>query len=106
MTTSAYAPTAPSKWVDLDGPVHYVDHGGPAGAPLAVLVHGLGGSHANWAPFAELFRFVRVDWRHGRTGRDRSERPLDALHHTGGVEVTRAHHKRVVGHVCGSVITI
>ncbi|GLY13534.1 alpha/beta hydrolase [Kineosporia rhizophila] len=55
-----------SKWVDLaDGPVHYVDHGGPAGAPLAVLVHGLGGSHANWAAMAPLLthrlRVVAVD---------------------------------------------
>lgn len=41
-------------WVDLDGPVHYIDHGGPAGAPIAVCVHGLGGSHANWARLAPL----------------------------------------------------
>jgi pimeloyl-ACP methyl ester carboxylesterase len=32
--------------VDLDGPVHYVDHGG-SGLPV-VLVHGLGGSHVDW----------------------------------------------------------
>ena len=38
-----------SKTVDLDGPVHYVDYGGPAGAqPPIVLVHGLGGSHVDW----------------------------------------------------------
>jgi pimeloyl-ACP methyl ester carboxylesterase len=28
---------------------HRVELGGPDGAPRAVLVHGLGGSHANWA---------------------------------------------------------
>jgi pimeloyl-ACP methyl ester carboxylesterase len=55
-----------SRWVDLaDGPVHYVDHGGPEGAPLTVLVHGLGGSHANWAAMAPLLtgthRVVAVD---------------------------------------------
>lgn len=33
--------------VDLGGPVHYVDFGG-SGRPI-VLVHGLGGSHVNWA---------------------------------------------------------
>jgi pimeloyl-ACP methyl ester carboxylesterase len=43
-----------SRWIDLDGPVHYVDHGGPAGAEQIVLVHGLGGSHANWTPLAPL----------------------------------------------------
>ncbi len=30
-----------SRTVDLDGPVHYVDFGGPDGAPRVVLVHGL-----------------------------------------------------------------
>jgi len=60
----------PSHWVDLDGPVHYVDFGGPdpadpgAGAglggrssgrePVLVCVHGLGGSHINWLALAPL----------------------------------------------------
>jgi pimeloyl-ACP methyl ester carboxylesterase len=42
------------QWVDLDGPVHYVDHGGPPDGPLLVCVHGLGGSVVNWAAFAPL----------------------------------------------------
>jgi len=42
----------PSRWVDLDGPVHYVDYGGPADGPLLVCVHGLGGSLLNWAAVA------------------------------------------------------
>jgi pimeloyl-ACP methyl ester carboxylesterase len=42
----------PSLWVDLDGPVHYVDYGGPAEGPLLVCVHGLGGSLVNWAAVA------------------------------------------------------
>ncbi|SNR66660.1 Pimeloyl-ACP methyl ester carboxylesterase [Blastococcus mobilis] len=42
--------------VDLGGPVHYVDFGGPTGAPTVVLVHGLGGSHLNWDLFAPLLR--------------------------------------------------
>lgn len=45
-----------SRTVDLDGPVHYVDFGGPEGAPTIVLVHGLGGSHLNWDLFAPLLR--------------------------------------------------
>ncbi len=51
----------PSRWADLDGPVHYVDFGGPADGPLVVCVHGLGGSHANWLAIApELARTHRV----------------------------------------------
>jgi pimeloyl-ACP methyl ester carboxylesterase len=51
----------PSLWVDLDGPVHYVDFGGPADGPLVVCVHGLGGSHANWLAIApQLARTHRV----------------------------------------------
>ena len=43
-----------SRWIDLGVPVHYVDHGGPAGAPVMVMVHGLGGSLVNWASLAPL----------------------------------------------------
>lgn len=54
-----------SRWVDLGIPVHYVDHGGPAGAPLLVCVHGLGGSLVNWAALAPLLtdsaRVVALD---------------------------------------------
>jgi pimeloyl-ACP methyl ester carboxylesterase len=53
------------RTVDLGGPVHYVDFGGPAGAPRVVLVHGLGGSHLNWcllAPrLAQVLRVLAVD---------------------------------------------
>ncbi len=56
---------AETHWVDLDGPVHYRDHGGPDGAPLVVCVHGLGGSHANWSALAPLltdrFRVLAPD---------------------------------------------
>ncbi len=51
--------------VDLNGPVHYVDYGGADGAPRAVYVHGLGGSHLNWNALAPLLephvRAVAVD---------------------------------------------
>lgn len=50
----ARAPLPSSQWVDIDGPVHYVDHGGPADGPLLVCVHGLGGSLVNWAALAPL----------------------------------------------------
>jgi pimeloyl-ACP methyl ester carboxylesterase len=42
----------PSRWVDLDGPVHFVDYGGPDDGPVLVCVHGLGGSLVNWAAVA------------------------------------------------------
>jgi pimeloyl-ACP methyl ester carboxylesterase len=50
--------TAPgdSRTVDLDGPVHYIDFGGPEGGRIVVLVHGLGGSHLNWDLLAPLLR--------------------------------------------------
>lgn len=41
-----------SRAIDIDGPVHYVDYGGDG--PPMVLVHGLGGSHLNWAAVAPL----------------------------------------------------
>lgn len=43
-----------SCWVDLDGPVHYLDYGGPAGAPVIVAVHGLEGCAVNWSAVAPL----------------------------------------------------
>jgi pimeloyl-ACP methyl ester carboxylesterase len=65
MVHVSYTNSTPSRWVDLDGPVHYVDHGGPAQAPLLVCVHGLGGSHANWAALAPLltgsYRVLALD---------------------------------------------
>ncbi len=50
-----------SRWADIDGPVHYLDFGGSPDTPSMVLVHGLGGSHANWlAVGADLARSARV----------------------------------------------
>ena len=54
-----------SQSTDIGGPVHWVDFGGPAGAPPIVLVHGLGGSHLNWVrvarPLTERNRVVALD---------------------------------------------
>lgn len=50
---------------DIAGPVHWVDFGGPAGAPPIVMVHGLGGSHLNWVrvarPLTERNRVIAID---------------------------------------------
>jgi pimeloyl-ACP methyl ester carboxylesterase len=54
VTNAERATNGESRTVDLDGPVHYVDFGGPEDGPAVVLVHGLGGSHLNWDLFAPL----------------------------------------------------
>lgn len=41
-------------WVDIDGPVHYLDFGGPSRGPVIVCVHGLVGSAVNWSAVAPL----------------------------------------------------
>lgn len=71
MTSRPYVPPA-ARTLDVGGPVHVADYGGPEGAPLLVGVHGLGGSHLNWAAVApylcERYRLVAVDLLgHGRT---------------------------------------
>jgi pimeloyl-ACP methyl ester carboxylesterase len=53
-TTDGPAAPGESRTIDIDGPVHYVDFGGPDDGPAVVLVHGLGGSHLNWDLFAPL----------------------------------------------------
>lgn len=71
MTTVAHF-GGTSHHADLDGPVHWVDFGGPDDGPRVVLVHGLGGSHLNWVLLAPLLtdraRVVAVDLAgHGLT---------------------------------------
>jgi pimeloyl-ACP methyl ester carboxylesterase len=52
---------ARSLTIDLDGPVHFADLGGPPDGPLLVALHGLGGSHLNWSAVAPtLTRHSRV----------------------------------------------
>jgi pimeloyl-ACP methyl ester carboxylesterase len=52
-----------SRTLDLDGPVHWVDFGGPGegtpDSPPVVLVHGLGGSHLNWVGIAPALARTR-----------------------------------------------
>ncbi len=81
MTASPDAPSAGepapplgghSRWIDLEGPVHYLDFGGPASGPVIVCVHGLSGSAVNWAAIAPLltdrFRILALDLAgHGLT---------------------------------------
>jgi pimeloyl-ACP methyl ester carboxylesterase len=56
---------ATSRMVDLAGPTHYLDFGGPADGPLIVAVHGLGGAAWNWLAVAPLLttrcRMLAID---------------------------------------------
>ena len=52
MTSSLARWGGTSRYADIDGPVHYVDFGGPIDGPPMVLVHGLGGSHLDWSLLA------------------------------------------------------
>jgi pimeloyl-ACP methyl ester carboxylesterase len=77
-----------SRWIDLDGPLHYLDFGGPASGPTVVCVHGLVGSAVTWAAIAPLLTGCRVlapDLAgHGLTrsmGRSTDVRDLRALLH-------------------------
>ena len=56
MSDAGAAGPGHSRTVELGGPVHYVDFGGPDEGPTVVLVHGLGGSHLNWDLLAPLLR--------------------------------------------------
>lgn len=77
-----------SRWIDLDGPLHYLDFGGPANGPTVVCVHGLLGSAATWsaiAPFLSGCRVLAPDLSgHGLTrslGRSTDVRDLRVLLH-------------------------
>ena len=81
--------TSFSCTVDLDGPTHYLDFGGPADAPPLVLVHGLGGSHTNWLAVGPALTEHHRVWApdlaghgltfpdHRRTDVDSNQRLLD-----------------------------
>jgi pimeloyl-ACP methyl ester carboxylesterase len=74
-----------SRWVDLDGPVHYLDFGGPATGPAAVCIHGLAGSAVNWSAIAPLLtgtcRMLAVDLPgHGLTRSQGRGTGIPAMH--------------------------
>ena len=52
---------ARSLTLDVDGPAHLLDLGGPTDGPLVIGLHGLGGSHLNWTAIGPgLSRRCRV----------------------------------------------
>jgi pimeloyl-ACP methyl ester carboxylesterase len=63
-----------SGFLDVGGPVHVADHGGPSGAPTVLCLHGLGSSAVSWQRFADALasdhRVLAVDLPgHGRSPR-------------------------------------
>jgi pimeloyl-ACP methyl ester carboxylesterase len=83
MTSSLARWGGTSRYADIDGPVHYVDFGGPADGPRMVLVHGLGGSHLDWsllAPrLAHRFRVTALDlYGYGLTRPDHRTSTVEA----------------------------
>jgi pimeloyl-ACP methyl ester carboxylesterase len=102
-----------SRTVDLDGHVHYLDFGGPDDSTPVVLVHGLGGSHANWLgvgpSLAEGARVYAPDLAghgltfpdHRRSDVDSNQRLLDRfLREVSGTPVV------LVGNSMGGMISI
>lgn len=114
-TPAAWPPGAASTVTDLDGPVHHLDLGGPAGAPVVLCVHGLGGSALNWGllgpRLSDTHRVLAVDlFGHGRSGPPTGSRP-DAL--TADRRLLDRFVREVVrepvvllGHSMGGVLTI
>jgi pimeloyl-ACP methyl ester carboxylesterase len=102
-----------SLYVDLDGPVHYVDYGGPADGPLLVCVHGLGGSLVNWAAVApslsQTCRVLALDLAgFGRTksyGRSTSVHANQQLLHRFLTEMS-AEPAILVGNSMGGLISV
>lgn len=75
---------AHSRWVDLDGPVHYLDFAGPGSGPAIVCVHGLAGAAVNWSAIAPLLagtcRVLAVDLPgHGLTRSQRRGTGIPAM---------------------------
>ncbi|HWO50066.1 MAG TPA: alpha/beta fold hydrolase, partial [Ornithinibacter sp.] len=106
-------PRPESRWADLEGPVHYLDFGGPSDAPLLVCVHGLGGSALNWAAvaptLAQTCRVVAIDlagFGHTRGGsRSTSVQANNRLLHRFLVEVAGTP-AILIGNSMGGLISI
>lgn len=86
MSVSTSTQTGTSRWVDLDGPTHYRDYGGPTDGPLIVCIHGLGGSALNWdliaAHLTDRCRVVALDLPgHGLTEAGRRSTSVPANQH-------------------------
>jgi pimeloyl-ACP methyl ester carboxylesterase len=104
---------ARSRWIDLEGPVHYLDFGGPADGPTVVCVHGLAGSAVNWSAIAPLLtghcRVLALDLPgHGLTrslGRGTDVAALRGLLHR-FIEAVPAGPVMLIGNSMGGMISL
>jgi pimeloyl-ACP methyl ester carboxylesterase len=104
---------ARSRWIDLDGPVHYLDFGGAASGQAVVCVHGLAGSAVNWSAIAPLLtgrcRVFAVDLPgHGLTrslGRGTDVTALRVLLHR-FIEAVPAEPVMLMGNSMGGMISL
>ncbi len=104
---------ARSRWIDLEGPVHYLDFGGPADGPTVVCVHGLAGSAVNWSAIAPLLtghcRVLALDLPgHGLTrslGRGTDVASLRGLLHR-FIEAVPAGPVMLIGNSMGGMICL
>ncbi len=102
-----------SRWADIGGRVHYLDFGGPAGAPVIVCVHGLEGAAVNWVALAPLltgrYRVLAPDLAgHGLTraaGRSTSVHANRALLH-GFIEEVAGEPVILMGNSMGGMISL
>jgi len=100
-------------WVDIDGPVRYLNFGGPRRGPLIVCVHGLAGSAVNWSALAPLLtsrcRVLAVDLAgHGLTrssGRGTSVQANTQLLHR-FIELVTASPVILMGNSMGGMISL
>ena len=105
--------TMQSRWVDLGGPMHYIDFGGSADAPVIVCVHGLAGSALNWSAIAPLltdrYRLLAPDLAgHGLTrslGRGTSVAANQALLHR-FIESVAASPVILMGNSMGGMVSL
>lgn len=102
-----------SHWADIDGPVHYVDFGGPRHGPMIVGVHGLAGSAVNWAAIAPLLtsrcRLVAPDLAgHGltRSGRRSTDVQANRLLLDGFLELAAPTPVILMGNSMGGMISL
>jgi pimeloyl-ACP methyl ester carboxylesterase len=102
-----------SRWADIGGRVHYLDFGGPAGAPVIVCVHGLEGAAVNWVALAPLltgrYRVLAPDLAgHGLTraaGRSTSVQANQALLH-GFIQAVAGGPVILMGNSMGGMISL